>query len=253
MFETKPLYALVREELSARILSGKYAPGDPLPNEWVLSTELGVSIGTLRKAVQSLVDCRLLLRVSGRGTVVADRQSRAYKAAFDRFRDENGNPVHWSYEVHSIETGAANQAEAEKLHVDVGDEVTRIVRTRSAHGNKVMYEDISIPAERIRIDATTPADQTTIQALSEVNGRAIGLIVKTLFVGPPSEAARDMLPSDDAQYFINYERLVYDSKDAPIEWCKGSVNCRRLSYVADIWPSSKAPAVVKPPMLVAAR
>ncbi len=253
MFETKPLYALVQEELSARILSGKYAPGEPLPNEWVLSTELGVSIGTLRKAVQSLVDCRLLVRVSGRGTVVADRQSRAYKAAFDRFRDEDGNPVHWSYEVHSVEIGAADPAESEKLQLEVGAEVARIIRTRTAHGAKVMYENIAIPVARIRIDAAAPADQTTVEALSEANGRAIGLIVKTLFVGPPCEAARAVLPPDDAQFFINFERLVFDSKDTPIEWCRGSVNCRRLSYVADIRPSNKSGAAPKTPQLVAAR
>ena len=253
LFDTKPLYILVQEELSGRILSGKYAPGEPLPNEWVLSTELGVSIGTLRKAVQGLVDRHLLLRISGRGTVVADRQSRAYRATFDRFRDENGNPVHWSYEVHSVEIRIADPSEVEKLQLTPGAEVARIVRTRSAHGRKVMYEDIAIPVGRIRVVADAPADQTTIEALCEANSRAIGLIVKTLFVGPPAEAAREMLPPDDGQFFLNYERLVFDSKDAPIEWCKGSVNGRRLSYVADITPTSGNKVVARTPQLVAAR
>ena len=50
----KRLSFRVREELAARIASGRVAPGAKLPPEPDLAEELGVSRATLREALRSL-------------------------------------------------------------------------------------------------------------------------------------------------------------------------------------------------------
>ena len=48
----KPLYSQVRDMLATRISSGDWGPGATLPNEASLAAAYGVSIGTIRRAVE---------------------------------------------------------------------------------------------------------------------------------------------------------------------------------------------------------
>ena len=57
-----PLYEQVRNVLVERLRHGDWHPGDRLPTESVLAEELGVSLGTLRRAVELLVEEGALIR-----------------------------------------------------------------------------------------------------------------------------------------------------------------------------------------------
>ncbi|MGH7716326.1 MAG: GntR family transcriptional regulator [Vulcanimicrobiaceae bacterium] len=66
-----PLYFQVANDLEAKIASGAYAAGTQLPNEKKLTGEYGVSIVTVRAAMRTLLDKRLVVRFPGKGTFVA--------------------------------------------------------------------------------------------------------------------------------------------------------------------------------------
>ena len=66
-----PLYEQVRNVLVERLRHGDWHPGDRLPTESVLAEELGVSLGTLRRAVELLVEEGALIRRQGAGTFAA--------------------------------------------------------------------------------------------------------------------------------------------------------------------------------------
>ena len=63
----------VAAELEKRILEGALKPGDRLPSERTLASELGVSRPSLREAIQRLVSKGLLSTRHGGGTHVTDR------------------------------------------------------------------------------------------------------------------------------------------------------------------------------------
>src|SRR5664279_2747973 len=63
----------VAGELEKRILEGSLKPGDLLPSERDLATELGVSRPSLREAIQKLVSKGLLTTRHGFGTRVTDQ------------------------------------------------------------------------------------------------------------------------------------------------------------------------------------
>jgi GntR family transcriptional regulator, transcriptional repressor for pyruvate dehydrogenase complex len=67
----------VAENLKRRILSGLYAPGDKLPAELVLASELDVNRFTVREAMNKLEQLHLIARRPGSGTVVLDYTSHA--------------------------------------------------------------------------------------------------------------------------------------------------------------------------------
>src|SRR3954464_5405598 len=66
-----PLYRVVKRALLQAIEGGTWAPGSTLPSETELALAFGVSIGTLRKAVDELSAEHILVRRQGRGTFVA--------------------------------------------------------------------------------------------------------------------------------------------------------------------------------------
>jgi GntR family transcriptional regulator len=71
----KPKYLRLYDEMRERIASGRWAVGSALPSQRELAEELGVSIMTLRQALQMLEDDRLIETRHGTGTFVAARYS----------------------------------------------------------------------------------------------------------------------------------------------------------------------------------
>jgi len=68
----------VLHDLGSRIMAGKLQPGDPLPQEWTLCEELGVSRTVVREAVKSLAAKGLVDSRARRGTVVRPSRSWNY-------------------------------------------------------------------------------------------------------------------------------------------------------------------------------
>lgn len=68
---TTPRSNQVERQIREQIESGKYLPGDRLPQEREWALELGISRGTLRSVLSKLTQQRLVERHQGRGTYVA--------------------------------------------------------------------------------------------------------------------------------------------------------------------------------------
>jgi GntR family transcriptional regulator len=66
-----PLWEQVAAIIRRQIESGELARGRRVPSENTLAQEYGIARGTAKKALDSLVDAGLVLRVQGRGTFVA--------------------------------------------------------------------------------------------------------------------------------------------------------------------------------------
>ena len=67
----QPKYLRIHSDLRGRITSGQWLPGSPLPSQRELADECGVSIMTLRQALQLLTDEGLIEPRHGSGTFVA--------------------------------------------------------------------------------------------------------------------------------------------------------------------------------------
>ena len=66
-----PLYRQVESIIKKIIDAGKLVPGDLIPSEPMLSSSLGVSQGTIKKAIDNLVKEKRLYRHQGKGTYVS--------------------------------------------------------------------------------------------------------------------------------------------------------------------------------------
>lgn len=77
--------------------------GDPLPNEGHLARKFGVSVGTIRKAIDGLETNGLVKRIQGRGTYVAGIGSHVLRQKFVRLRGNDNDDMRLTYDLISIE------------------------------------------------------------------------------------------------------------------------------------------------------
>lgn len=65
-----PLYRQVRHEILRHLANGRWSVYEALPSEQDLADEFQISIGTLRKAIDELVNEHILVRHQGLGTFI---------------------------------------------------------------------------------------------------------------------------------------------------------------------------------------
>jgi GntR family transcriptional regulator len=153
-----PLYRQARRELQRLVESGRYAPGDALPSESVLAGTLGVSVGTLRKAVDELVHEHVLVRRQGKGTFVALHTDDRFMFQF--FHVEPRGDFTAEGELRAREypqvdcvgfaRGRADEAEAAALRIRPGDPVVRVDNRLSLSGRPVVHDRIVVSAQMFR-------------------------------------------------------------------------------------------------------
>jgi GntR family transcriptional regulator len=141
----KPLYAQVREEFVQRIADGRWRPGDALPSEIQIAAEIGVSQGTVRKALDEMTAAKLLVRQQGRGTFVATHDETRILFQFFKLKPDEAEGVFPESEVLDVAEGDASAEEAMKLALFAGEPVIRIRRLRSLGGRLCIVERIVVP------------------------------------------------------------------------------------------------------------
>ena len=141
----RPLYAQVRELLMQRIASGVWQPGDALPSEPELAAEIGVSQGTVRKALDEMEAETLVLRRQGRGTYVAGHDDARILFQFFKLVLDDDKHLFPESEILGVDVDAADARAAEVLDLRRGSKVVRIERVRSLAGVVCIVESIVLP------------------------------------------------------------------------------------------------------------
>lgn len=142
------LYMQIKELLVARIGKGEWLPGSIIPSEINLAQELGVSQGTVRKAITELVESNVLTRKQGRGTFVSTHDPHRALFHFFHIADNQGNKALPDSRVLYCRRKQALRKEAKKLQLAVGSNIIRIERVRNFSGKPTMVETITLPARR---------------------------------------------------------------------------------------------------------
>lgn len=124
----QPLYRQVRDQITREIERGVWAPGQTLPNEGQLGRRYGVSVGTIRRAVEEIEQSGLVARHQGRGTIVAalDRLASS-KNGVVAFRGKM-QPEPLNFVTISKSARKATAQEARILRLGSGDIVHEVLQ-----------------------------------------------------------------------------------------------------------------------------
>jgi GntR family transcriptional regulator len=140
------LYREVKRALLRAIEAGTCPPGHTLPSEAELSVALGVSIGTLRKAVDELVAEHLLVRRQGRGTFVATHGADRFLFQFFHVERRDGLREVPDVDLVSFERQRCDEDAAQALGLRLADPVIQIENRLRLQGQAVVYDRITLPA-----------------------------------------------------------------------------------------------------------
>ena len=150
-------YAQLANALRSRVLKGEWAPGGAaLPAEQALATEHGVALGTMRRALELLVDESLIERIHGRGTFVRAGLSGATMLRFFRFGPETGEVP--GSRIVSVKRVVPTAAVLRRLRLGSGETVLAVVRIRSLGGAPCLLEHLWLPLPQFEPMAALPPE-----------------------------------------------------------------------------------------------
>lgn len=141
-----PLYRQAKRALLEAIEDGRCPPGEALPAEPVLAATLGVSIGTLRHAVDELVADHVLVRQQGRGTFVATHSSDRFLFQFFHVEDRDGRRALPQVDLLGFERSRLGDEAAAALALRPGTPGICIENLLLLQGRPVVHDRLELPA-----------------------------------------------------------------------------------------------------------
>lgn len=141
-----PLYRVVKRSLLRAIEDGRYPGGGALPCEAELAGAFGVSVGTLRHAVDELVAEHILVRRQGRGTYIA--LHNADRFLFQFFHVERGDGLREvpQVELVSFERVRVEEEAAQALGLKPGEPAIQVDNRLLLQGRAVIHDRLTLPA-----------------------------------------------------------------------------------------------------------
>lgn len=216
-FQVRPLYLQVRDALLERIKDGRWKSGTNLPSEIDLYRQLGVSLGTLRKALGVLESEQLITREPGRGTFVRDHQAGQALGRFNPMRGADGTPLRGDVKSRKVKLASPTSGERAALRLSAGDQVVRIQRVRVHEERPFAFEQVCLPDRRfpgLAEQADMPDD---LEGLAQARGVLVARAEAKVRLMPASPAAAAALSLPDRTALLALERVSFDTDDEPIE------------------------------------
>ena len=139
------LYMQVRSKILEAIRSGEWHAGDAIPPEKKLCERFGISIGTLRKAVDELTASGMLIRHQGRGTFVARHSHDRYLFFFFHLMGQDGHKEYPAVEFLKLRTTKADSYASEALKIKAGSPVWQLTNRLSLRNEVVSLDEIYLP------------------------------------------------------------------------------------------------------------
>jgi len=232
-----PLYRELERQLRAALARGEWKPGEAIAPERALSQRFGVSIGTVRKAIDALCGANLLIRQQGRGTYVASHDRDRLLFYFFHVVPESGAKEYPDVRLVAFGKAKADRREAEALAIAPGEPVFRIRNLLRLSGRPVIVDDLTLPASRFAglTEARFAGRRSTIYNLYQ---EAFGLsVVKT------RERLRATVADADSARALGVargtpllaiRRIAYSYDDDPVELRRSLVDTTAHEYWADI-------------------
>jgi GntR family transcriptional regulator len=233
-FSTRPLYLQVKDMLVQRIVAGAWKPGAAIPNEIELSRELGISVGTVRKALDEMESERLISRRQGRGTFVIDQTSNECAIRFSNIRDPDGIRIAGEIQSCEVVPASASEAEARMLQLRNGEPVFRLRRVRTHDEHPFMVEESTIPQARFPGLAQESEISPSIVVLAHRYGVLLARAEEKIGAARAEGAFAEALKVAEGTPLLKLDCVVYAIDGRPIEWRVAHCHLRDNYYMTEI-------------------
>ena len=230
----RPLYRQVYDTLLRRLADAVWQPGQVLPSEGQLAIELGVSQGTVRKALDTLTLENLLIRRQGRGTFVADHDDRQSVFRFFKLRTDRGGEGTPKSRVVAITEGGASVDERDRLSLVRAAQVVRIQRVRQLEERPCIAETIAVPLSLFPGLAALDLPNTLYSLYATRFGISISGAKERLraVALPPMEAT--LLDQPAGVPALEIDRVALNLDERPVEWRLSFCLTQDMYYLSEL-------------------
>jgi GntR family transcriptional regulator len=228
-----PRYHQIAQALRERIATSAQAPGERLDNQRNLAREFGVTLMTLRQALDLLERDGLIARRHGLGTFVA-RPAIDYDILHLRALAGDlsalGEDVATRFLRSRFEP--ADRRVAEALGVSLGERVARVERLRFADDAPIAHEIAHLPGPLPRLRAELERHGSLYRTLREVYEIGIAAAEDSVETALASPLQAQLLRCDTGLPMLLVCRTAWDAEGRAVEFTRSVFRGDRFRFVA---------------------
>lgn len=233
----QPLYKQVYAVLVQRIAEGAWRPAEALPSEQALAGELGVSQGTVRKAMDALAAENLILRRQGKGSYVAEHTQEHALFRFFRLARPTPNRERITPQLgeEKVRRRPANETERSRLELRKNAQIVELRRTRLIDEVPKVIEKIVLPLSLFPgIDKQQALPNTLYSLYQGVYGVSIAVAKEELRAVLANKGDAKELRLKPGTPLLQIDRIAVALDGQPVEWRVSRCDTRDVVYAVDV-------------------
>lgn len=213
-------YEQIARQLREDIRNGRFQVGEAIPSERVLAERFDVAPGTMRQALNQLVDegtlsskrgaRKVVLRMPARFPEISKFRSFA-QWAYGRGRTPGGHVIHQEWVEQT-------DKDAELLRVPANEKVLKVLRVRTIDGSAIMLERTRYPAwVGTKVEPMDPTCPSVTNELAARHGIHFFAADNVFSAAKAGEVDARWLALEAGDPVLVHRRLSRDAKGTPLE------------------------------------
>ena len=230
-----PRYEQVRWKIQTLLTESKWDENTPLPTEQEFADKYQVSVGTVRKAVEKLVEEGVLVKQQGRGTFLKRPDFESSLLRFFKFRDKESSYVTPTGVVKNINVVEGIDEINKKLNIGKKEALIYIERIRIIDDEILLSERVWLPKSRYQAFATlNPEDFENLlyPFYYKRCGQFVSSAVETLFF--ITNHIDPYLGNTKQESLVKVCRIAKNLEGDPIEYRESYGLAGKFSYEINI-------------------
>lgn len=233
----EPSYQTVARELKARILTGEFSDGRPIPTEAQLSGDYSVSRQTIRRAFQNLVAEDLVFRVPGRGSFARTPGRDGYVRHVGSIDDLMGLSEDTQLEIIIPLARRVDVMNADRLRL-TSDVVYSVEFARLHDDDRFCVTEVFLPPPIGRAlsdvnELTTAGARSSVTIIGLIDTRLktpIGQARQSITAVDAAPSQAEQLGCPAGHSLLRIDRLYLDLDERPVELAVSHFLPEQYSY-----------------------
>ena len=230
----RPLYKQAKDVLTRRIAEGAWQSGQILPSEFEIAADLGVSQGTVRKALDEMTAENLLVRRQGRGTFVARHDDERILFQFFKLTRDDGERRFPDSRILDVRVVRAAPEARERLGLAAGDKVVQIERVRSLAGVTCVAEGMVLPQRLFAGIENRVLPNNLYELYAAEFGVTVARANERLKAVAATVRTGAHLGVPVGTPLLRVDRVALDVGGAPVEWRVSLCRTDEFHYLCDL-------------------
>ncbi|WP_427870172.1 GntR family transcriptional regulator [Leucobacter luti] len=212
-----PKYVAISRAITAAITEEELAVGEPLPSQKELAESFGVTLMTVRQAIQLLIEQGLLVTEQGKGTYVGRAAFRLPMGRLSSLAVQvaaSGRTLRT--EVLGFEPIEVSPLEQHRMGLE-SPAAYELVRLRFVDGDPFILQSSVLPlALGARIDAAALGERSLYELIEESTGTAVGRAHETVQATNLDAESAELLGRREGEAALLSSRLTFSTTGSAV-------------------------------------